>query len=59
MQLITTTHDIASRVNAGKQIDVLLLDFSKAFDKVPHDQLTHKLFFHYYGTRGSYLEWPQ
>ena len=44
-------HDMASLPNAGEQIDVLFLDFSKAFDKVPHNQLIYK--FYYYGIRRS------
>jgi len=37
------------------QADVILLDFSKAFDKVPHSQLCEKLAF--YGIRGPLLTW--
>ena len=36
LQLIQTTHDLALNLNAKGQTDVLLLDFSKAFDKVSH-----------------------
>ena len=54
-QLITTIHDIATHLNSGQQVDILLLDFSNAFDKVPHEQLLHEL--DYYGIRGTYLEW--
>ena len=37
-QLITTFHDIVSAYNKkGSQIDIVVLDFSKAFDTVPHD----------------------
>ena len=42
-QLIYTTHDFASVLNSGGEIDALFLDFSKAFDKVPHVRLYHKL----------------
>ena len=36
-------------------MDVILLDFAKAFDKVPHQRLLHKL--DYYGVRNSTLCW--
>ena len=43
-QLITTFHDIASAYNKkGSQIDIAVLDFSKALDTVPHDGLLSKL----------------
>ena len=41
-QLLETVHDLTSSLNAGKQIDLLLLDFSKAFDKVSHQRLLYK-----------------
>ena len=34
-----------------KQTDVIIMDFAKAFDKVPHRRLLYKLDF--YGIRGS------
>ena len=40
---------------SNKQVDVLSLDFSKAFDRVPHERLFCKL--DYYGIRGTYLQW--
>ena len=55
-QLITTLHGIARKLRTGKsQVDVILLDFSKAFDKVPHMRLLHKL--EYYGVRSNTLDW--
>ena len=39
----------------GKQFDVTYLDFSKAFDKVPHKRLCLQLKCH--GIRGKILEW--
>ena len=43
-------------MNRGhKQTDLIVMDFAKAFDKVPHRRLLHKL--DYYGVRGSILKW--
>ena len=39
----------------GKQTDLILLDFSKAFDKDAHEKLLLKL--HHYGIRGDTLKW--
>ena len=43
-------------MNRGhKQTDLIIMDFAKAFDKVPHRRLLHKL--DYYGIRGSTYKW--
>jgi hypothetical protein len=44
-----------SVVNSGDQMDCILLDFSKAFDKVPHQRLLNKC--SYYGIRWNTLLW--
>ena len=54
-QLIGTVNEIAENMNEGKQTDVILLDFAKAFDKVPHARLCHKL--SHYGINGALLKW--
>ena len=55
-QLITTIQGIASQLRPGKdQVYVILLDFSKAFDKVSHQRLQYKL--NFYGVRGKNLQW--
>jgi hypothetical protein len=42
-QLITTIQDLASGIDSSTQIDAILLDFFKAFDKVSHERLAAKL----------------
>ena len=54
-QLLITINDIAKSMNAGEQMDAILLDFSKAFDKVPHQRLILKL--RHYVIRGNLLDW--
>ena len=54
-QLIPMVNDFAKCLNQKWQCDVLLLDFSKAFDKVPHSRLYLKL--QHYGIDGSILLW--
>ena len=35
-QLLITINDLLKSYDKGKQIDMAILDFSKAFDTVPH-----------------------
>ena len=47
---------MTSKLRSGKdQVDVILLDFAKAFDKVPHQRLSYKL--NNYGIRDVTLKW--
>ena len=54
-QLLETVNDLALSLNAGEHTDFILLDFSKAFDKVSHSCLLHKL--RHYGISGVLLRW--
>lgn len=54
-QLISAIYHWAKGINICSQSDVMLLDFSKAFDSVPHERLLVKLDF--YGIRGHMLKW--
>ena len=42
-KLIGFTQEIADSLDQGQQTDVIVIDFSKAFDKVDHHKLVHKL----------------
>ena len=55
-QLVEAIHDWTTILNKGQgQVDVILLDFSKAFDTVPHQRLLQKL--NKYGIRNHTLNW--
>ena len=42
-QLIITLNDLFEAYDNKNQVDLIILDFSKAFDTVPHRKLLHKL----------------
>ena len=59
-QLFQFFHDLVSNLDRAlnrnhRQTDVIIMDFAKAFDKVPHRRLWYKL--DYYGIRGSTHKW--
>ncbi len=53
--MLLTTHDLAKAYDNKLQVDMIVLDFSKAFDKVPHERLLHKL--NHYGIGGKTHKW--
>ena len=56
-QLLITTDEFIQNFEGKTQTDVVVLNFSKAFDVVPHQRLLHKL--DHYGIRGTTLNWIQ
>ena len=54
-QLIEFIDDVTKNLDQGKQTDCLIMDFSKAFDKVSHSLIIHKL--KHYGITGKTNEW--
>ena len=54
-QLLPFIEDILHAMDQHFQVDILLLDFSKAFDTVSHKRLLSKL--SYYGINGPLFEW--
>jgi len=50
-QLLITLEDLARNLDHGKQSDIILLDFAKAFDTVPRQRLLLKL--RHYGIQGT------
>ena len=56
-QLIITMHDIMQNFDSKQQTDLIILDFSKAFDAVPHERLLSKL--NKYSITGNINKWIQ
>ena len=54
-QPTSVLHYIGGQLDAGKQIDIIYLDMSKAFDKVDHTKLLGRL--HQYGITGKLHDW--
>jgi len=54
-QLLRTVNDLAKGLDDKSQTDMILLDFSKAFDKVPHQRLLLKV--SHCGITGTVFAW--
>ena len=54
-QLLEVMEDITSLMDRGHSVDVIYMDFRKAFDTVPHRRLLVKL--EAYGIGGNILKW--
>ena len=54
-QLLTLVHELANSLDKKQQVDMAILDFSKAFDRVPHQRLLRKI--DHYGVRGQTFAW--
>ena len=54
-QLLEVLDEWSRAMENHQAVDVLYLDFQKAFDSVPHQRLLHKL--SCYGIRGKLLKW--
>ena len=55
LQLLYVLDEWTEILDQGGTIDTVYLDFMKAFDKVPHERLLHKL--QYYGIDGPIHRW--
>ena len=53
--LLSFLEDVTKAIDDGKPLDVIYLDFNKAFDKVSHTRLLHKIESH--GIRGNVAAW--
>ena len=54
-QVLELTTTLQANLNDRMQTDLIIMDFSKAFDKVCHTKLLAKL--EYYGIRNNTLKW--
>ena len=56
-QLLQFIQELAKNNNKNMQTDLIIIDFAKAFDKVPHRHLLYKL--QYYCIQENTLLWIQ
>ena len=54
-KLLDFLHDIYEMYEEGRAVDIIYLDFQKAFNKVPHRKLLNKVEFH--GISGHIHRW--
>ena len=54
-QLLTLVDELLQGVAKGKQYDIAIMDFNKAFDVASHKCLLEKL--QYYDIKGACLDW--
>lgn len=53
--LLETLDDITNSLDEGEGLDMIYLDYRKAFDSVPHKRLIHKV--QNYGFGDTYINW--
>ena len=56
-QLIEHIDTVLRALNEGNEVDVIYLDYSKAFDKVDHKILLQKM--RHYGIKGKFYAWVE
>jgi hypothetical protein len=54
-QLLNTAEELSRRLDMRQTIDLLILDFSEAFDTVPHRRLLNNM--QHYGVEGLTNKW--
>jgi hypothetical protein len=54
-QLLSFVQELAANADNNIQTDLIIMDFAKSFDKVPHQRLLCKLKF--YGIKNETLSW--
>ena len=54
-QLLQFIEDLSRSIQGGGQIDVVIMDFTKAFDTISHQRLLYKL--EGFGIKGQVCDW--
>lgn len=56
-QLLALAHKLTESIDKRRQVDLIILDFSKALDHVPRQRLLAKIY--HYGIRRQTYRWIQ